>query len=227
MSPEAFIPAFFVLDRFVRSCPQDPSALHLFGLVCERIGHTELAISVISQAITLLEAVYEETEDVTVERQFTLAHANLGRVRLSVGEYDAAIASFETVTGLLAESTDETAIVPVVQAHLGAGLANFKLGAVQEAVQSFEAALEQAADNSQLRGHAVVLLAQALWALDTPEAREAAKTQLLQRCDISSYPCLLYSHATFPLSSLFLLPLALKQTPRISQRSLRWAAWAS
>ncbi|EKM54043.1 uncharacterized protein PHACADRAFT_145635 [Phanerochaete carnosa HHB-10118-sp] len=179
---EAFTPAFFVLDRFCRRQPRDANALHLFGLVCERIGHTELAIRAIGDAIALLEAAYEESEDPQIEQQFAIAHTNVGRLRLSMGDYEAALESYATVTGLLAEAKGGVATVLLTQSHLGSGIANYKSGAVQEAVESFESALAGAGDSAQLRGHAAVLLSQALWALGTNDGREAANTQLLQRC---------------------------------------------
>jgi superkiller protein 3 len=173
-----------VLDRFVRRNPRNAGALHLFGLVCERIGHKDLAITNIGEAISLLESDYEESEDPQIERHFAIAHTNIGRLRLSLGDYEAALESFGTVTGLLAEVKDNTAVVLLTQSYLGSGIAHHKSGALQEAVESFEQALSAAASNTQLRGHAVVLLSQALWALGTEEGREAAKAQLLQRCVI-------------------------------------------
>ena len=170
-----------MLDQFVRQHPQNANALHLFGLVCERIGHTDLAITTIGEAISLLESAYEESEDSQIERQFAIAHTNIGRLRLSLGDYETALESYGTVTGLLAEATDDSSIVLLTQAYLGSGIAHYKAGAVQEAVESFEQALATAARNTQLRGHAVVLLSQALWALNTEDGREAAKAQLLQR----------------------------------------------
>jgi superkiller protein 3 len=65
------------------------------------------------------------------------------------------------------------------QCLFGSGLANFKLGALDEALESFEAALVTAGDDLHMRGHVTVLLAQTLWAIGTEEGREAAKTQLL------------------------------------------------
>lgn len=200
ISSEAFTPAFFVLDRFCRRQPQNANALHLFGLICERIGHAEPAICAIGNAITLLEAAYEESEDPEIEQQFAMAHTNMGRLRLSSGDYEAALESYATVTGLLAEAKSDVAAVLLTQSHLGSGIANYKTGAIQQAVESFESALRAAGDNAQLRGHAVVLLAQALWALDTGDGREAAKTHLLQRCvNKRFHPCIT-AHVPFSVA---------------------------
>lgn len=180
ISLEAFAPAFFVLDRLCRRQPHDAHALHLFGLVCERIGHTELAVARISETIALLEAAYEESEDQQIEGQFAIAHTNMGRLRLSMGDYEGAKESFATVTDLLADSQSKTTPLLVTQAYLGSGLAHYKLGAAEEAVESFELAISAAADDVHLRGQAVVLLSQALWALNEEDGRETVKAQLLQ-----------------------------------------------
>lgn len=188
-----------MLNRFCRRNPHNAHALHLFGLVCERIGHTELAVVQVNQAISLLEAAYEESEDPQIERQFAIAHTNMGRLRLSLGDYEGAKESFNTVTGLLGEAPGEGTTLLLTQSYLGSGLANYKLGAAQDAVESFELALTAAEGNVQLRGQAVVLLSQTLWALNEKDGRETVKAQLLQRyvggtrtpvCPISPLMCL-------------------------------------
>ncbi|KAI0644651.1 TPR-like protein [Trametes meyenii] len=180
-SREAFLPAFFVLDRYCKQRPQDASALHLFGLVCERIGHVNVGIDLLGRAIALLEAAYEETEDAAIERQFTIAHTNAARLRLSAADFEGALESYQVATGLLPEQPEDAeGRVLLAQCQFGAGVANFKLGQLAEALGLFEAAMATAADQPVIRGHVVVLLAQTLWAIGTDEAKESAKTQLLQ-----------------------------------------------
>ncbi|KAI0743910.1 TPR-like protein [Daedaleopsis nitida] len=186
-SSEALLPAFFVLDRYCRQRPRDASALHLFGLVCERVGHVELGIEMVARAITVLEAAYEETEDPIIERQFTTAHVNIARLRLAVGDYDDALESYQVATGLLPDQPaegepafDSDTRALLAQCQFGSGLAHFKPGQLSEALPLFEAALATAGADAIIRGHVVVLLAQTLWAIGTDEAKESAKTQLLQ-----------------------------------------------
>ncbi|OSD01253.1 TPR-like protein [Trametes coccinea BRFM310] len=182
-SAEAFLPAFFVLDRYCKQRPKDARALHLFGLVCERVGHVTLAIDLTSRAIAVLEAAYEEAEDPEIERQFTIANVNLARLRLSAADYEGALESYQVATGLLPEEPtdgDADAKVLLAQGQFGSGLAHFKLGQLAEALALFEAAMSTVADLPVIRGHIVVLLAQTLWAIGTDEAKESAKTQLLQ-----------------------------------------------
>ncbi|KAH7915212.1 superkiller protein 3 [Hygrophoropsis aurantiaca] len=178
---DILFPAFFVLDRYAKRCPSDACALHLFGLVCERLGKLELGVEHITRAISHLEALYEETEDTTVERQFTIAHANLARLRIATQDYAGALESFESVLGLLTESSeDQTAQILRVEAQFGCGLANFKMGDLQSALTVFQNALDAAGDNLVLRGHVTVLLGQTMWAIGTEEFRESAKALLLE-----------------------------------------------
>ncbi|RPD63776.1 TPR-like protein [Lentinus tigrinus ALCF2SS1-6] len=184
-SSEALLPAFFVLDRYCKQRPRDATALHLFGLVCERVGHIELGIDLITRAIAVLEAAYEETEDSVTERQFTTAHANVARLRLATGDYEGALESYQVAMSLLPDEPEEEGTQANTQALLaqcqfGSGLANFKLGNLQDALAQFEAAMATAGENATIRGHVVVLLAQTLWAIGTEEAKESAKAQLLQ-----------------------------------------------
>jgi superkiller protein 3 len=177
---DELLPAFFVLDRYCRGRPNDACALHLFGLVCESLGQRAFAVDLIGRAIAILEAEYEESEDSTVERHFTIANSNLARLRLSMKDYEGAIESFESALGLLTEDAKEDA-TNIMRAHaqFGMGLANFKLGDLEAALGFFEAALGTAGDNMVVRGHITVLLAQTMWAIGTDEFKETAKAQLL------------------------------------------------
>ncbi|KAJ7188466.1 TPR-like protein [Mycena filopes] len=177
---DKLLPVFSVLDRYCRGRPDDACALHLFGLVCESLGQVEFAVDLIGRAITILEAEYEETEDATVERHYTIANSNMARLRLALKDYEGAIESFESALGLLGEdATEGKTTIMRSQAQFGMGLANFKLGDLQAALGLFEAALETAGDNLVVRGHVTVLLAQTMWAIGTSEFKETAKAQLL------------------------------------------------
>ncbi|KAG9316442.1 superkiller protein 3 [Chiua virens] len=179
---EELLPAFFVLNRYAQRCPQDPCALHLLGLVCERLGQLEESTEWISRAIALLEAAYEESEDPVVERRFMIAHANLARLKVGLGDHASALESFETVLGLLPEEGDDNdAETKILRVHalFGTGLAQFKLGDLQSAMTVFQSALNNSGEDYLLRTHVTVLLAQCMWAIGTEEFRESAKALLL------------------------------------------------
>ena len=192
------LPAFFVLNRFVQRRPRDPSGLHLLSLVCERLGHSSLGQETVERAIQILESAYEETEDPEVEKKYTIANITLGRLKLSQEDYDGSIGSFESALGLLADKEDDQGSTQVlrVQSHLGKGLAYFMQGNLETALGSLEDGLECAGDKPVLRGHVTIMLAKTLWAIGTEEAKETAKSRLLERY----VPCLL--PAGFDLKAL-------------------------
>lgn len=175
---DTLLPAFFVLDRYCARRPDDATALHLFALVCERLGHSTAGAALVTRAIAILEAAYEDTEDPAVERRFTVASITLARLQLTLRDYAGAGASFESALGLLAE--DESAASLRAQAHAGAGLAHFMAGELEGALAGFEAALESAGGDVVLHGQVTVLLAQTMWAIGTEEFKETAKAQLLE-----------------------------------------------
>ncbi|EIN11575.1 superkiller protein 3 SKI3 [Punctularia strigosozonata HHB-11173 SS5] len=180
-STEEFVPVFFALDRYCKRRPEDASALHLFGLVCERIGHIELAVELVTRSIEILEGIYEDTEDATVERQFVIANTTLGRMRVATGNFPGALESFETAQALVPLDSDDRSIkILRCQCDFGRALAYFNLGHHDDALASFQTALQISGGDREIKGHVSVLLSQALWALGSTEFQETAKNHLLQ-----------------------------------------------
>ncbi|KAH8119473.1 TPR-like protein [Phellopilus nigrolimitatus] len=181
LSQEMLLPPFFALDRYCRRMPRDSSALHLLGLVCERLHLYELGAEVTTRAIKHLEAAYEETEDSVIERRYAIANTNLGRLLLATGNFSAAVETFETAFGLLPAEDDSAETVALrAMCQFGSGIAQFQLGSFDEALVLFESAQEIANSYPLIHGQVTVLLAQILWAVGTDEFRESAKEQLLE-----------------------------------------------
>lgn len=176
MKADNLFPAFFVLGRYCQQRPDDADALHLYALISERVGHLSLAAELAGRAIAVLEVAYEESEDAAIERQFAIANTTMARVQLALSAYSTALEYYESAAGILGE---EQGGPLKVQCHFGSGLANFKLGRLQEAVEAFEEALGAAGEDNVTKGHVTVLLAQTLWAVGSQEAQETAKAQLL------------------------------------------------
>ena len=179
------MPAFFTLSRYCQRRFNDATALHLLSLICERLGQHAYGADLAERSIAILETAYEETEDPEVEMRYTIANCTLGRLRLSLGQFEGAGTSFERAHGLLAdkELQSRQIIVLKVQVHLGLGLANFFLGDVEASLRFLEEGLQIASANNYdgpLRSHLVILLAQVLWAIGTEGAKEEAKSRLLE-----------------------------------------------
>ncbi|KAF9007975.1 hypothetical protein BDQ17DRAFT_1275914 [Cyathus striatus] len=179
-SVDALLPAFFVLDRYCLLRPNDAGGLHLFALICEEIGKLELAEACVQEAIAILEGVYEDTEDPTVEKHYTIANSTLGRIRLSLGDFAGTLACFESVIGLLGENDSGMIRTLRVQAHSNSGIAHFLDGNLEAALEEFQRATAAANDDLLLRGQTSILLAQTMWAIGTAEFKESAKNLLLE-----------------------------------------------
>lgn len=174
---DSLLPAFFALTRYCEYQPSDPSGLHLLGLVHESLGHLERGAELLERAIGLLEAAYEDTEDAEIEKQFTMANLNLGRLRLGLEDYDRAIELYESVLGLVGEDADSAPYR--AQAQLGLGVANFLRGELQAGLGHLEEAVQNSEGHLAIYEHAAVLQAKVMWAIGTPEFKEAAQTRLL------------------------------------------------
>jgi len=171
---------FFVLDRYCQERPNDESALHLLGLVCERVGHYDLAVELVTKAISILEAKYEESEDSEIERQFTIANTNLGRLRVATGDFEGALESLETALGLIGDDDSAESCVLRTQSYFVTGLSKFKFGDLNGAMESFQLALGSTEGDPMMGGHVSLLSARVLWSLGGDEAQESAISQLLQ-----------------------------------------------
>lgn len=176
-SAEALLPSFFILDRYCRYRPDDSAGLHLFGLVCERFGHFEVAASLVSQAISNLESTYERTEDPEIEHRFCVANITLGRLCLAVQDYARSRQAYGSALGLLGDSFERGVCA---QAQLGLGVACCMQGELDLGMRNFRTALQSSASDVTLSSLVNLVLAQIMWDMATNISRESAKTQLLE-----------------------------------------------
>ena len=131
------------------------------------------------KAIQILEAAYEESEDVSIEKRYAIANANLARILLSVDDIHGALEKFELAFGLLPDN-DKDMVALRAMCQIGSGIAHLHLGNLNDSISLLESALGIAQDSPFVRKQIVVLLAQALWAVGTDDFRETAKNHLLQ-----------------------------------------------
>ncbi|CAE6511205.1 unnamed protein product [Rhizoctonia solani] len=178
---ESLFPAFFALQRYCQHFSDDASGLHLLALVAERLGHISLAIDLMTQAIPILEALYDATEDAQVAEHYGIAKINLGRLQLAQGDYSAALDAFSTALALLPEGTEDD-ILKTCRAHAQAssGIVHYMQDNFESAVEMFEAAVASAPASTRVRENVTISLCQALWEVGSEDSREAAKSQLLE-----------------------------------------------
>jgi superkiller protein 3 len=153
----------------------------------QRIHNVLTAVGLLQSICTKVEADYEVTESLISLSRFALAKADLARSQLAAGLYDQAIDSAETALQLSAEDNGNQLDADsrqkcMLSAQLTISLAHYHNHNAVLAVESLEAALEDARDNPD----GVCLLAQVLWATGHEESRDQARDKLFD-C-VEKYP---------------------------------------
>lgn len=176
----------FALKHYCHQRPQDASAAHLYALICERLGLYEDAVAALDKATTLLEAEFERTESPAIESAYAIALCNLGRVLLSSGQYQKSADSFTNCLQLVTTEQVESWKLKV-ECQLGQGLAQFWLGDVDASLDCFQGALDEAGRGNDLgyTEEIAVLLSRTLWGLGGEDAKEVAKSHLMEWCVLS------------------------------------------
>jgi superkiller protein 3 len=173
------IQPFFALHQL---CAQDPSDLpfmHLSALLAERMGEVADAESSLEVVCSGVEAEFEETESPASLSRFAQANADMARVLLANHRYEEAAEKAETAITLSgeedAEKFDPEACSKLrLSAHLTAGLAYYFTKSMDQAIDMFRDALQEANNAPDV----VCLLAQVLWAKGGDEERSVARQQL-------------------------------------------------
>jgi len=176
----------FALGRYCDDQPYDTSALLLHALILEKLGLFTPAIARVRQAVKVLESRYESAESAEVEKEYAVALVNLGRLQLAEGENAAAAATLTDCVGLCSDRTDDEGLAILVQCHLVTALSLSNRNQTAEALECFQKSLDMADKLSVASKRDVckerisVLLARTLWHTGSADAREAAKTNLLE-----------------------------------------------
>lgn len=169
----------FTLRHYTHRRPTDSAAAHLYALICERLGLVSEAVASLEIAVELLEQEFEASESTEIEHRYTIALLNLGRVRLSSRQYEASLEAYTNSFELLSGSQHPDAGLLRVQARLGQALAQYWLGHVDQSLGTFQQALDESSAQFDKEVVAVVL-AKTLWGLGGDEAKELAKSQLME-----------------------------------------------
>ncbi|KAF3492188.1 superkiller protein 3 [Arthroderma uncinatum] len=162
----------------------DPSELfhhHLSALFAERTGDLADAKSDLEVVCLGAEAEYESTESIYTLLKYAQASADLARIQLGQLEYEGAAESAETAINLTSEEgvrDRNKGLYRTIRlsAHLTAGLALYYLGRMDESIEMFRDAIQEAENSPDV----TCLLAQVLWAKGGDEERLVAREQLFE-----------------------------------------------
>ncbi|WVQ96835.1 hypothetical protein IAU59_003942 [Kwoniella sp. CBS 9459] len=177
----------FALRHYCHQRPSDFVAAHLYALICERLGLAAEAASSLDRAAAVLEEEFERTESADIESRYAIALCNLGRVQLAAGGYQKSLEALDNCWELISDSTDGTMSALKVQCRLLQGLAHYWVGQVDESLEAFQASLDEAtaAQDLAVKEEVAVLLSRTLWGLGGDDAKETAKSNLMECCSLS------------------------------------------
>ncbi|KAH8693970.1 putative translation repressor/antiviral protein Ski3 [Talaromyces proteolyticus] len=170
---------FFALQQLHAQEPSDLAFEHLSALLAERIGEYSQADAALGIVCAGVEAEYEVTESSSSLTRFALANADVARIHLANHEYETAAEKAEAALTLSeGNDTDKPDLEALnrlrLSAHLTAGLAYYYLKSMDQAIDMFRDALQEADNDPDV----VCLLAQVLWAKGGEEERSVAREQL-------------------------------------------------
>ena len=173
------IQPFFALHQLRTQDPSDLPFVHLSSLLAERMGELSDADSTLQAVCTSMETEYESSESASALSKFAQANADAARVLLASHQFEEAAEKAETALTLSGEEDAEKFDPEVnrklrLSAHLTAGLAHYYLKSMDQAIDMFRDALQEADDAPEV----VCLLAQVLWAKGGEEERSVARQQL-------------------------------------------------
>ncbi|KAJ3492608.1 hypothetical protein NLG97_g5277 [Lecanicillium saksenae] len=171
----------FALNQVQSMRPQDFAFGHLASLFLERTHDHNRAVEILEKICSSIEADYEQTESPLSLARFTLARIDLARAYLASKLYEKAIECGEMALGLSSDEADseltsEQRKKARLSAHLTVGLAQFYEKDFGEAEICFQAALQESDNNPD----ATCLLSQVLWAQDTEDSKEKARSLLFE-----------------------------------------------
>lgn len=174
------IQPLFALKQLGAQGLSDLPYQHLAALFAERIGNYTDALDSLSSICSDVEAEYEVSESPSSIARFAQSKGDIARMQLARHEYSPAAENAETALDLSADEEGGSLHSSARQkcrlsAHLTAGLAQYHLGAMDEAIEMFRAALEESDGAPDI----VCLLAQVLWAKGGEQHRGIARDQLL------------------------------------------------
>ncbi|RKP31730.1 TPR-like protein [Metschnikowia bicuspidata] len=177
------------MRRFLDVRPNDVVGLQLAAVLSERCYTHELSLKVCKRLCRVLEDAYEDglqntwdTLDMPQHASITaavvalaLAKAQLARVLLGCEQYEDAVENAQLAIDLLADelSSADTAKA-LLSARIVIGLAFFFNGQYSDALSEFQNIL----DEHSLSHRAVTLIAQVLYAIDSPGSKQAAVDHL-------------------------------------------------
>ncbi|MBI3056479.1 MAG: tetratricopeptide repeat protein [Betaproteobacteria bacterium] len=158
-----------IYRQILQAAPNHPDALHLLGVIAHQTGKNELAVELISKAISVnpsssmycnlgfalndqgkLDAAVESyRKALSIKPDFAEAHSNLGIALQQQGKLDAAIESYQKAASIKPD---------FAEVHSNLGIALQQQGKLDAAVESYRKALSIKADFAEVHSNLGIAL---------------------------------------------------------------------
>lgn len=157
------------MHQYLKLYPEELRALRVGVESAERCKDYDSALEMCQKLCSLYESMYEETEDSDVLEHYLIGKCQMARISLGLQEYDKVIDIVQEV-----EQFESKSLVVEANIRICLGLAYYFTGKFEDAVLQLRVLVDSHAQSSEI----ISLVAQMLYAHDSPQSKQAAVDQL-------------------------------------------------
>lgn len=163
------------LEQYFKKVPNDPFAIQCALLCYERLKYFKGTAEICEKMVNILEARYEENENEEELFNFALFKAQLARIQLGTGEYEASIENALTSQDILVDFNRTEVDAAIVSNHLCLGLSYYFSNSLDETIESFQKLLDISKESRVI----ITLISKVLYDVGSEESKEIALQELI------------------------------------------------
>lgn len=168
--------AAYGLDQYFKEKPRDTFALQCALLIFERLHLYSNADRAARELVELLEIKFEKAQSDEDLYNYAIIKAQIARIQLGFGRYQAAIDDAKVSESILTEFAGRDRSMVRLSNQISLGLANFFLQNFDETLQHLQEVLK----NSKTSRHLCLLTSKILYEMGSDEAKEIALEELME-----------------------------------------------
>lgn len=173
---EELTAAAYGLEQYFKENPRDNFALQCALMIFERLHLYPNANRVASELVELLEIKFEKAQSDEDLYNYAIIKAQIARIQLGSGEYQAAIEDAKISESILTEFENRDKSKISLSNQISLGLANYFLQDYDETLQNLQEVLKV----SKTSRHLSILTAKVLYDMGSDEAKDIAMEELME-----------------------------------------------
>ncbi|CAR27537.1 hypothetical protein ZYGR_0N00180 [Zygosaccharomyces rouxii] len=164
------------LDQYFKKSPSDSFALQCALLALERLRIFPYATGVADRLVRLIESRFEKGQDNDELYNFAVVKAQIARVQLGLGQYDAVIENADLSRSILVDFENENNTSIFVSNHICLALAYFFSDNFDETLTHLEELLRLSKESK----HLVILISKLLYSVGSEDTKTIAIEELTE-----------------------------------------------